>query len=86
MAETKITSNIMETTNLNGTINAEVNGMQQQVMTMSCVLTEKSVANIQTFVSNQDLFLNNVEAVKAEVDKFKAKATEVANGLNSYIF
>lgn len=84
--ETKITSEIVENTTLNGTINAEVNGMQQQVMTMSCILTENSVANLQTYITNKDLFMANSQLVAAEVQKFRTKATEVGKGLNCFVF
>lgn len=84
--ETKITSDVVENTTLNGTINAEVNGMQQQVMTMSCILTENSVANIQTYVTNKDLFMANSQLVAAEVAKFREKATTVGKGLNCFVF
>lgn len=81
-----VTSEINETTNLNGTVNVEVNGMKQQVMSMSCVLTEDSVANIQTYVTNMDLFQQNSQLVAAEVQKFRIKATDVAKGLNCFVF
>lgn len=84
--ETKITSDIVENTTLNGTINAEVNGMQQQVMTMSCILTENSVANLQTYITNKDLFMANSQLVAAEVAKFREKATTVGKGLNCFVF
>ena len=84
--ETKITSDIVENTTLNGTVNAEVNGIQQQVMTMSCVLTENSVANLQTYITNKDLFMANSQLVAAEVQKFRTKATEVGKGLNCFVF
>ncbi|CAG9359140.1 hypothetical protein [Clostridium perfringens] len=84
--ETKITSEIVENTTLNGTINAEVNGMQQQVMTMSCILTENSVANLQTYITNKDLFMANSQLVAAEVQKFRTKATEVGKSLNCFVF
>lgn len=84
--ETKITSDIVENTTLNGTINAEVNGMQQQVMTMSCILTENSVANLQTYITNKDLFMANSQLVAAEVQKFRTKAIEVGKGLNCFVF
>ena len=83
---TKVTSNIEETTNLNGVINVEANGMNQQVMTMQCNLGENNVANIQTYVTNQELFLANSQKVADEVQKFRTKATEVAKGLNCFVF
>lgn len=83
---TKVTSDINETTNLNGTVSIEVNGMQQQVLSMSCQLAENSVANIQTYVQNQELFLANSQEVAAEVQKFRTKATEVGKALNCFLF
>lgn len=85
MAEVKVTSIISETTNLTGTIEIEKEGMKQQVMTISCSLSENAVANIQTYVVNQPLFLENSQAVVAEVTKFRAKATEVAKPLNCFV-
>jgi len=84
--ETKITSEITENTTLNGSVSAEVNGMQQQIMNMSCILTENSVANLQTFITNKDLFMANSQLVAAEVQKFRNKATEVGKGLNCFVF
>ena len=57
MAEVKVTSIISETTNLTGTIEIEKEGMKQQVMTISCSLSENADANIQTYVIKQQLFL-----------------------------
>lgn len=85
MAEVKVTSTIVETTNLNGTIEIEKDGMNQQVMTISCSLSQNSVANIQTYVTNKQLFLENSQAVIAEVTKFRARATEVAKPLNCFV-
>ncbi|EGT0683313.1 hypothetical protein IZT14_001705 [Clostridium perfringens] len=86
MAEVKVTSIISETTNLTGTIEIEKEGMKQQVMTISCSLSENAVANIQTYVINQQLFLENSQAIVAEVTKFRNKATEVAKPLNCFVF
>nr|WP_243157570.1 hypothetical protein [Clostridium perfringens] len=55
-------------------------------MTISCSLSQNSVANIQTYVTNQQLFLENSQAVVAEVTKFRNKATEVAKPLNCFVF
>ncbi|ELC8387340.1 hypothetical protein ACV3RA_02475 [Clostridium perfringens] len=82
----KVTSEINETTNLNGVVNIEVNGIKKQVMSMSCVLTENSVANIQTFVTDMDLFQSNSQEVVKEVEKFRSKATQVGKGLNCFVF
>lgn len=84
--ETKITSEITENTTLNGNINAEINGMLQQIMNMSCVLTENSVANLQTYITNKDLFMANSQLVAAEVQKFRERATEVGKSLNCFVF
>lgn len=86
MSESKVTSIISETTNLTGTIEIEKDGMKQQVMTISCSLSENAVANIQTYVINQQLFLENSQAIVAEVTKFRNKATEVAKPLNCFVF
>ncbi|WP_194190797.1 hypothetical protein [Clostridium chrysemydis] len=83
---TKVSSDIKETTNLSGVINVEANGMNQQVMTIQCNLGENSVANIQTYVTNQELFLANSQQVSEEVQKFRTKAVEVAKGLNCFVF
>lgn len=82
----KVTSEINEITNLNGVVNIEVNGIKKQVMNMSCVLTENSVANIQTFVIEMDLFQSNSQEVVKEVEKFRSKATQVGKGLNCFVF
>ncbi|MGU9138567.1 hypothetical protein ACV3XK_02185 [Clostridium perfringens] len=86
MEEVKVTSIISETINLTGTIEIEKEGMKQQVMTISCSLSENAVANIQTYVINQQLFLENSQAIVAEVTKFRNKATEVAKPLNCFVF
>lgn len=85
MAEVKVTSTIVETTNLNSNVEVEKDGVKQTVMTISCTLSQNSVANIQTYVVNQPLFLENSEAVVAEVTKFRNKATEVAKPLNCFV-
>ncbi|HFD2036170.1 TPA: hypothetical protein ACF2DS_002911 [Clostridium perfringens] len=82
----KVTSEINETTNLNGVVNIEVNGIKKQVMNISCILTENSVANIQTFVTDMDLFQSNSQEVVKEVQKFRDKATQVGKGLNCFVF
>lgn len=82
----KITSTITKSTNLNGTVDIEKDGMQQQIMTMSCILTENSVANLQTYVTNKDLFMENSTLVVAEVQKFREKAIEVGKSLNCFVF
>ncbi|MFQ7360661.1 MAG: hypothetical protein ACLRN7_08705 [Clostridium perfringens] len=84
--EAKVTSAITESTNLNGTVDVEKEGMKQTVLTMSCSLTRNTVVNIQTYVTNMDLFLANSQLVQAEVNKFKAKATEVGKSLNCFVF
>ena len=84
--EVKVTSTITETTNLNGVVEVEKDGMKQQVMNMNCSLKENDVANIQTYVINMDLFKSNSTLVAAEVQKFRTKATEVAKGLNCFVF
>ena len=82
----KVTSTITESTNLNGTVDIEKDGMKQTALTMSCSLTQNTVANIQTYVVNMDLFLANTQLVQAEVQKFRTKATEVGKGLNCFVF
>ena len=84
--EVKVTSTISETTNLNGVVEVEKDGMKQQVMNMNCSLVENGVANIQTYVINKELFLANSTLVAAEVQKFRTKANEVAKGLNCFVF
>ncbi|MGL6186085.1 MAG: hypothetical protein ACRC1T_11980 [Clostridium chrysemydis] len=86
MENTTIKTDINETTNLNGTVNIEVNGMEQQVLNMSCQLAENSVANIQTYVTNQELFLANSQEVATEVQKFRERATEVGKALKCFVF
>ena len=83
--EIKVTSTITETTNLNGVVEVEKDGMKQQVMNMNCSLKENDVANIQTYVINMELFKANSTLVAAEVQKFRTKAIEVAKGLNCFI-
>ncbi|EOU1111294.1 hypothetical protein AB8I94_000120 [Clostridium perfringens] len=82
----KVTSTITESTNLNGTVEIEKDGMKQTVLTMSCSLTQNTVANIQTYVTNMDLFLANSQHVQAEVIKFREKASQVGKGLNCFVF
>ncbi|HAT4274035.1 TPA: hypothetical protein I9082_002917 [Clostridium perfringens] len=82
----KVTSTITESTNLNGTVEVEKDGMKQTVLTMSCSLTQNTVANIQTYVTNMDLFLANSQLVQAEVIKFREKASQVGKGLNCFVF
>ncbi|MGU8157606.1 hypothetical protein ACV3TI_15950, partial [Clostridium perfringens] len=72
----KVTSTITESMNLNGTVEIEKDGMKQTVLTMSCSLTQNTVANIQTYVTNIDLFLANSQLVQAEVLKFREKAAQ----------
>lgn len=84
--EVKIKSTITESTNLAGTVYVTVNGAEQPIMNMSCSLTQNSVANIQTYVTNMDAFLTNSVLVTAEVEKFRAKASEVGKGLNCFVF
>ncbi|RUR35131.1 hypothetical protein ELS18_13980 [Clostridium perfringens] len=85
MAEVKVTSIISETTNLTGTIEIEKEGMKQQVMTISCSLSQNAVANVQPYVIDQKLFLENSAAIMQEVTKFKTRATEVAKPLNCFV-
>ncbi|MGU8260792.1 hypothetical protein ACV3TM_15760 [Clostridium perfringens] len=82
----KVTSTITESMNLNGTVEIEKDGMKQTVLTMSCSLTQNTVANIQTYVTNIDLFLANSQLVQAEVLKFREKAAQVGKGLNCFVF
>lgn len=82
----KVTSTITESTNLNGTVDIEKDGMKQTVLTMSCSLTQNNVANIQTYVTNMDLFLANSQLVQSEVLKFREKAAQVGKGLNCFVF
>ena len=84
--EVKVTSVVSETTNLNGVVEVEKDGMKQQVLNMNCSLKENGVANIQTYVTNQELFLANSTLVAAEVQKFRTKSTEVAKGLKCFVF
>ena len=60
--------------------------MKQTVLTMSCSLTQNTVANIQTYVTNMDLFLANSQLVQTEVIKFREKASQVGKGLNCFVF
>ncbi|MDU5660526.1 MAG: hypothetical protein E6018_15115, partial [Clostridium perfringens] len=71
---------------LNGTVEVEKDGMKQTVLTMSCSLTQNTVANIQTYVTNMDLFLANSQLVQTEVIKFREKASQVGKGLNCFVF
>lgn len=84
--EIKVTSTVSETTNLNGAVEIETNGMKQQIMNMNCSLVENGVANIQTYVIDMNLFKANSSLVAAEVQKFRTKANEVAKGLNCFVF
>lgn len=84
--EVKVTSTISKTTNLNGTIEVEKDGMKQQVMSMNCSLVENGVANIQTYVNDMNLFTANSTLISAEVQKFRTKANEVAKDLKCFVF
>ena len=84
--EIKITSTITESTNLAGVVYVETNGAKQTVMNMNCSLSQNSVANIQTYVTNMDAFLANTQLVSAEVQKFREKASEVGKNLNCFVF
>ena len=81
----KVTSTIIESTNLNGTVEIEKDGMKQTILTMSCSLTQNTIANIQTYPTNMELFLVNSQLVQVEVQKFRTKATEVGKGLNCFV-
>ncbi|MDC4243482.1 hypothetical protein, partial [Clostridium perfringens] len=82
----KVTSTITESTNLNGTVEVEKDGMKQTALNMSCNLIQNSVVNIQTYVVNMDLFSANSQLVQAEVLKFRDKATQVGKSLNCFVF
>lgn len=82
----KVTSTITESTNLNGTVEVEKDGVKQVVLNISCNLVQNSVANIQTYVTNQPLFLENSQAVALKVQEFRTKASEVAKPLNCFVF
>lgn len=84
--EVKIKSTITESTNLAGAVYVTKNGSEQPIMNMNCSLSQNSVANIQTYVTNMDAFLTNSALVTSEVEKFRAKAIEVGKGLNCFIF
>ncbi|MGG5461509.1 hypothetical protein [Clostridium sp. B9] len=81
----KVTSSIIESTNLNGTVEIEKDGMKQTILTMSCSLTQNTIANIQTYPTNMELFLANSQLVQAEVQKFRIKAIEVGKDLNCFV-
>ena len=85
----KVTSKIKESTNLEGTVDIEKDGMKQTVLTISCNLTQNTVANVQTYPTNPNnmqLFFDNQEAAEAEVEKFKKIAKEKGKGLNCFVF
>ncbi|MEG0133915.1 MAG: hypothetical protein RSD13_04990 [Clostridium sp.] len=84
--EIKVTSTISETTNLNGLVEIETNGMKQQIMSMNCSLVENGVANIQTYVNDMDLFKANSASVAAEVQKFRTEASAKGKALNCFVF
>lgn len=80
--ETGITSVIEKSLTLDG--NVAVKG--QPVLNMNCSLKENGVANISTYVVNQDLFLENGAAIAAEVQKFRDTATEEGKKINCFVF
>ena len=80
--ETGITSVIEKSLTLDG--NVAVKG--QPVLNMNCSLKENGVANISTYVVNQDLFLENSAAIAAEVQKFRDTATEEGKKINCFVF
>ncbi|MGG5463482.1 hypothetical protein ACQZHJ_18530 (plasmid) [Clostridium sp. B9] len=85
----KVTSTITESTNLNGTVEVEKDGMKQTVLTMSCNLTQNTVTNVQTYPTTPDnmkLFFDNQEAANAEVEKFRKIAKEKGKDLNCFVF
>ncbi|WP_024615846.1 hypothetical protein [Clostridium sp. Ade.TY] len=77
-----VTSVIEKSLTLTG--NVSVKG--QPVLNMNCSLKESGVANIQTYVTNQELFLANSQSVSAEVIKFRTTATEEGKKLNCFVF
>ncbi len=80
--ETGITSVIEKSLTLDG--NVAVKG--QPVLNMNCSLKENGVANISTYVVNQDLFLENSAAIATEVQKFRDTATEEGKKINCFVF
>lgn len=82
----KVTSTITESTNLSAVVEVEKEGVKQVVLNISCSLVQNTVANIQTYGINQQLFLENSQAVALKVQEFRAKASEVGKTLNCFVF
>lgn len=80
--EIEVTSEIEKSLTLNG--NVAVKG--QPVLNMNCSLKENGVANITTYVTDQNLFLANSQAIAAEVQKFRTEATEEGKKINCFVF
>ena len=83
----KITTDINETVNLTGTVDiTNENGISTQIIYMSCSLNvDTVVSNIDTNVYNKELFKANIQAVTAEVTKFRERATKRAAELGCII-
>lgn len=82
----KVTSEINENTSLTGGVYISPNGVKTQIVSMSCSLSRDSIATITTSIYNQGLFLENMQAVNAELIKFKTKAAEKGKELNCLVF
>lgn len=80
--EIKVTSEVEKSLTLTGNVAVE----NQPVLNMNCSLKEGGVANITTYVTNQELFLANSQLVATEVQKFRASATEEGKKLNCFVF
>ncbi|WP_432291560.1 hypothetical protein [Clostridium baratii] len=85
--DNKITTDINENVNLNGTVSiTNENGVITQILYMSCSLNADSVvSNIDTTVYNKELFKANIQAVTAEVSKFRERASKRAGELGCII-
>lgn len=83
----KVTTDVNETVNLTGTVDiTNENGVVTQIIYMSCSLNvDTVVSNIDTNVYNKELFKANIQAVTAEVTKFRERASKRATEIGCII-
>ncbi|MEG2250124.1 MAG: hypothetical protein RR942_14555 [Romboutsia sp.] len=81
--EVKISTDINENVNINGTVNiAGENGANTQIMYMNCSLNADTFgANVNVSVNDKKLYKDNAETIKVEYNKFKDLVNERATAL-----
>lgn len=83
-----IKTNINENVNINGSVVIKnENGMEQQIMYMSCSLNADTFAsNINVSVDNKELYKAHAAEIKEEYTKFKKLVDDRATALGYVIF